>query len=104
MGGAAAVGEEMAPAVEPVPMGRRKLVEVDVRALENVLLHWSGGDDFGRDAPGEDGAADLDQLAGMGVGRQPQHHGDAAVVVERGTEDAPAAARGGGVVPEVVVG
>src|SRR5260370_39935978 len=97
MGDAAAVGEEIAPAVEPVPMGRRKLVEVDVRALENVLLHWSGGDDFGRDAPGEDGAADLDQLARMGVGRQPQHHGDAAGVVVRRTAEAPAAGPRGGV-------
>ena len=83
-------------------MGRRELVEIDIRALEDVLLHRSGGDDFGRHAAGENGAADLDQLARMGVGRQPQHHRDAAVVVERGAEDAPAAARGRVVVLDVV--
>ncbi len=102
LGDAAAVGEEVAAAVEPVPMGRRKLVEIDIRALEDVLLHWSGGDDFGRHAAGEDGAADLDQLARMGVGRQPQHHRDAAVVVERRAEDLPAAARRRVVVLDVV--
>jgi len=102
LGDAAAIGQEIAAAVEPVPIGRRKLVEIDVRPLEDVLLHRSGGDDLRRDAAGEDGAADLDQLARMGVGRQPQHHGDAAVIVERGAENAPAAARRRVVVLDVV--
>ncbi len=92
LGDAAAIGEEIAPAVEPVPMRRRKLVEIDVRAGEDVLLHRAGGDDLRRDAAGEDGAADLDQLARMGVGRQPQHHCDAPVAQQRGSEDAAAAA------------
>src|SRR6516164_2157520 len=38
----------------------------------------------------------------MGVGRQPQHHRDAAVIVERGAENAPAAARRRVVVLDVV--
>src|ERR1700748_820395 len=38
----------------------------------------------------------------MAVGRQPQHHGDAAIVVERGAENAPAAARRRVVVLDVV--
>ena len=47
LGDAAAIGEEIAPAVEPVPMRRGKLVEIDVGALEDVLLHRSGVDDLG---------------------------------------------------------
>src|SRR5262249_51224908 len=54
LGDAAAVSEEIATAVEPVPMGRRQLVEIDVRPLEDILLHWPGGDDLGRDAAGQD--------------------------------------------------
>src|SRR5262249_8446149 len=92
LGDAAAKGEEIAAAVEPVPMRRRKFIEIDVGALEDVLLHRSASDDFRRDAAAEDGAPDLDQLARMGVGRQPEHHGDAAVIVERGAKDAAAAA------------
>src|SRR5262249_39180490 len=83
-------------------MGRRNLVESDVRPLEDILLHWPGGEDLGRDAAGQDGAADLDQLARMGVGRQPQHHRDVAIIVERGAEDAAAAARRRVVVLDVV--
>ena len=101
-GDAAAVGEEVAAPVEPVPMRRGKLVEIDVGAGEDVLLRRPGGDDLGRDRAAQDGAGDLDQLARVAVGRQPQHHGDAAVIIERGAEDAPAAARRRVVVLDVV--
>ena len=92
LGDAAAISEEIAAAVEPVPMRRRKLVEVDVGAFEDVLLYRSGGDDLRRNAARQNGAADLDQLARMRVRRQAQHHRDAAVAVEAGAEDATAAA------------
>ena len=89
---AAAVGLQVAAAVDPVPPRGGKRVEIDVVALEDVLLARAGVDDLRRDRSGEDGAADLDQLARMRVGRQPEHHGDAAIAVERRAEDAAAAA------------
>ena len=101
-GDAAAVGEEVAAPVEPVPMRRGKLVEVDVGALEDVLFHGAGGDDFRRDAAVEDSAAELDQIARMGIGRQPQHHGDATIIVQRGAKNSPAAALRRVVVLDVV--
>ena len=102
LGDAAAVGEEIASAVEPVPIRRRQVVEVDVLAGDDVLLHRPGRDDLRRNAAGQSGAADLDQLARMRVGRQSEHHRDAPVVVERGAEDAAAAARRRVVVLDVV--
>jgi hypothetical protein len=88
---AAAVGEEIASAVEPVPPWCRELIEVDVLAGEDVLLHRTGRHDLRRDAAGQDGAADLDQFPRMGVGRQAQHHGDATIARQRGREDLSAA-------------
>src|SRR5262249_36771112 len=71
-------------------------------AGEDVLLHRPRGDDLGRDGAAQDGAGDLHQLARVAVRRQPQHHGDAAIIVERGAEDAPAAARRRVVILDVV--
>ena len=98
----AGIGDDIAAAVEPVPVRRREVVEVDVLAGDDVLLARAVLDDARRDAALHDGAAELDQLARMGVGRQAEHHGDAAVVVERGAEDAAAAARRRVVVLDVV--
>ena len=90
LGDDAAVGEDVAAAVGAVPLRRREIVEVDVVAFDDVLLHRSGGDDFRRDGVGEHGAAELDQFARMGVGRQAQHHGDAAVARQAAGEHAAA--------------
>ena len=92
LGDAAPVGEEIAPAVEPVPPRRRKFVEIDGVAEDDILLHRAGGDDFRRNAAREHVAAELDQIARMGVGRAAQHHGDAAVTRQPAAED-PSAAR-----------
>src|SRR5262249_39647689 len=91
-GDAASIREEVAPAIEPVPMRGRKFVEIDVWTLEDILLHRTGCDQLGGNAAGEKGAGDLDQLAGVRVGRQSQHHGNAPIAVEPAAEDAPAAA------------
>ncbi len=91
LGDAAAIGEEIAPAIEPVPVRHRQLVEIDVLAGDDVFLHRPGCDDLRRDGAGEDGTADLHELPRMGIRRQPHHHGDAAVAVERRAENAPAA-------------
>src|SRR6202022_4172755 len=98
----AAMWGGMAARVGAVPMRGRKVVEIDVGTLENVLLHRSGCDELRRDAVGKEGAAELDQLARMRVRRQPQHHRDAAVTIERGAEDAAAAALRPVVVLDVV--
>ena len=42
---------------------------------------------FGGMLPFEDGAADLHQLARMRVGRQPEHHRDAAIAAEAAGEN-----------------
>src|SRR6516164_1675108 len=91
-GDAASISEEVTAAIEPVPMRGRKFVEIDVGTLENVLLHRTGCDKLGGNAAGKERAGDLDQLARMRVGRQSQHHCNAAIAVEPAAEDAPAAA------------
>ena len=101
LGDAAAIGEEIAPAVEPVPPRRRQLVEVDVVAGDDVLLHRPGGDDLRRDAAGEHVAAELHEVARMGVGRDAHHHGDAPVARQAAAEDA-AAPGVGAIVLDVV--
>src|SRR5262249_53648020 len=93
LGHASAVGDDVAAAVEPVPIGRRKLIKIDVLAGDLVLLHRAVFDDARGDAAVEDAAADLHQFARMGVGRKAQHHGDAAIAREAATEHAAAAAR-----------
>ena len=92
LGHHARIGDEIAAAVEPVPVRHREVVEIDVLAGDDVLLDRAGLDDPRRDRALENVAADLDQFARMGVGRQAQHDGDAPIVVERGAEHAPAAA------------
>ena len=87
LGDDAAVGENVAAAVGAIPLRRREVVEIHIVALDDVLLDWSGLDDFRRDRAGENGAAEFDQLAWMGVGRQPEHHGDAAVARQRAGKD-----------------
>ncbi len=101
LGDAAAIGEEVAAAVEPVPPRRRQLVEVDVVAGDDVLFDRAGGDDFWRNASREHVAAELDELARMGVGRHAHHHGDAPVARQAAAEDA-AAPSVGAVVLDVV--
>ena len=92
LGDHAAIGEDVAAAVEPVPIGHRQLFEIDILAGDDVLLHRAVVDDARRDAAAQHVAADLDQFARMRVGRQPQHHGDAAVARQPVAEDAAAAA------------
>src|SRR5665647_1348578 len=92
LGHDAAIGEDVAPAVEPVPVRDREIIEVDVFAGDDVLFHRPGLDDPGRDAAVEDVAADLHQFARMRIRRKPQHHGDAPVARQAIAEKAPAAA------------
>src|ERR1043166_8253023 len=89
---AARIGDDVAPAVEPVPIRHRKFIKVDVLAGDLVLLDRTVVNDAGSDAPVEDSAADLHQLARVGIGRKSQHHGDAAITGEAAAEDAAAAA------------
>ena len=77
LGDDAAIGENVAAAVDPIPLRHRKFVEIDIVAFDDVLLDRAGLDDFRRHAAGEHGAADLHQFARMRVGREPEHHGDA---------------------------
>src|SRR6516225_10095019 len=86
----ARIGDEVAPAVHPVPVRHRQLGEIDILAGDDVLLDRAARDDLGWDRALENGAADLDQLARMRVGRQAEHDGDAPIVVEGGAEHAPA--------------
>ena len=90
LGDAAAIGEEIAPAVEPVPPRRWKVVEVDVGAGDDVLLHRAGGDDPGGNAAAENVAAHLHEFARMGVGGDAEHHGDAPVARQPAAEHPPA--------------
>ena len=87
----AAVGQEIAAAVDPVPLRHRKFEQVDVLAGDDVLLAGALLDDARRDAAFDDVAADLDELARMGVGRQAHHHGDAAIAAEPAGEHRAAA-------------
>ena len=48
LGHDAGIGDEIAPAVEPVPVRRRQLVEIDVLADDDVLLARAGLDDARR--------------------------------------------------------
>src|SRR5204863_7126794 len=90
LGDAAAIGQEITPAVEPVPPWRRQFVEVDVVAGDDVLLHRAGGDDFRGNAAAQHVAAHLHEFAGMGVGGDAEHHGDATIAREAAAEDAAA--------------
>ena len=101
LGDAAAIGKEIAPAVEPVPPRRRKLVEVDVVAGDDVLLHRAGGDDLRGNAAAEHVAAELHEFARMGVGRDAEHHGDAPIARQPAAEH-PAAPGIGAIVLDVV--
>ena len=91
LGDHAAIGEDVAAAIDPVPLRHRKLVEVDVLAGDDVLLAGAVLDDARRDTALEQRAADLDQLARMRVRRQPHHHGDAAIAAEPAGEHRAAA-------------
>src|SRR6516162_1674626 len=85
----AAIGEDVAAAVGSIPLRHRKLVKIDVVAFDHVLLHRAGLDHFRRQALREDIAAEPHQLAGMGVWRQAEHHGDAASAREPSGENLP---------------
>src|SRR5207253_6447063 len=98
----ARISDEVAPAIEPVPVGHRKVFDVNILAGDDVLLARTAIDDAWGNALLQDGAADLDQLARVRLGRQAEHHGDAAIVVERGAEHAAAAALRRVVVLDVV--
>ncbi len=100
-GDAAPIGEEITPTVEPVPPWRRQLVEVDIVAGDDVLLHRAGVDELRRNAAVEHIAAKLDQVARTGVGVDAEHHGDAAIAREPAAEHA-AAARIGPIILDVV--
>ncbi len=91
LGDDTAVGENIAAAIGAIPLRRRKIVEVDVVAFDDVLFHRTGGDDLRRDRAGEDGAAKLHQFARMGVGWAAHQHGDAAVARQPAGEHLPAA-------------
>src|SRR5262249_51194305 len=88
----ARISDEIAPAVEPVPVRDREILDIDVLAGDDILLAWTAIDDARGNALLQDGAADLDQLTRVRVGRQAEHHGDAALVVEGRAEYAAAAA------------
>ena len=92
LGDHASIGENVAAAVEPVPMRHRKVVQVDVFAGDDVFLHRSGFDDPRRNAAIETGAADLHEFARVRVGREPQHHGNAPIARQAVGEDPAAAA------------
>lgn len=85
------IGDEIASAIGAVPMRRRQLIKIDVLAFDDVFFHRAAGNDLGRHGAGENAAADLHQLARMGVGGQTQHHRDAPIARQRTGEDAPAA-------------
>src|SRR5215471_3029 len=101
LGDAAPIGEEIAPAIKAVPPRRRQLVEIDIVAGDDVLFHRTGADDLRRHGTAEHIAAELDQIARVGVGGDPEHHGDAAVTREPAAEHA-AATRIRPIVPDVV--
>src|SRR5213078_1195701 len=65
--------------------------QVDILAGNDVLLAGALLDDARRDAAFHDVAADLDELARMGVGGKAHHHGDAAIAAEPAGEHRPAA-------------
>src|SRR5205085_7608980 len=91
LGDHAAVGQEIAAAVDPVPLRHRKLKQVDVLAGDDVLLAGAALDDARRNAAFHDVAADLDELARMGVGGKAHHHGDTAIAAEPAGEHRAAA-------------
>ncbi len=97
----AAVGEDVAAAVGSVPLWHREFIKIDIFAGDDVLFDRTGLDDFRRDVAGQNGAAELDQFARMGVGWQAEHHGDAARVRQAAGEDLVAAAVGA-VVADIV--
>ena len=78
LGDDAAIGHDVTAAVRSIPLRHRKFVQIDVVAFDDVFLRRTGLDDFRRQALRQNTAAELDQFARMGVGRQTQHHGDAA--------------------------
>src|SRR5258706_16293502 len=91
LGDAASVGEQVAPAVEPVPPRRRQLIKVDIVSGDDVLFHRARADDLWWNAAVEHVATELDQIARMGVGSDAEHHGDTAITCEPAAEHAPAA-------------
>src|SRR5260370_1221413 len=58
LGDAAPVGEQVAPAVEPVPPRRRQLIKGDIVAGDDVLFHRAGADDLAWNAVVEHVAAE----------------------------------------------
>ena len=83
----AAVSKNVAAAVDAIPLRHRKLVEIDVLALDDVFLDRPGLDDFRRNRFVQDRAAELHQLARMGVRLKPKHHGDATRTRKPAGED-----------------
>src|SRR5207245_9417276 len=55
-GHAARIGEDVAPAVEPIPMPHGELVEIDVAAAADILLGRPAGADSRWDTSDEAGA------------------------------------------------
>ena len=78
LGDDAAIRHDVAATVGTIPLRHRQFEKIDIVAFDDVLLHRPGLDHVRRHAAGQQRAAELDELARMRVGRQPEHHGDAA--------------------------
>ena len=74
-----------------MPLRDGEIVEVDVVAGDDVLLHRAGRDPHRRDAAGERLAGGLHQLGDRRVLRQAEHHGDAGIVRQPAGEQLAAA-------------
>ena len=92
LGHAAGEGEDIAPAIDAVPMRRGKIGEIDRVAFDDVFLDRTSGNDVGRHMFVEDVAANLHQFARMGVHGQPKHHAQAPIAGKAQAEQAAAAA------------
>jgi hypothetical protein len=95
-----AIGHDVTAAVRSIPLRHRKFVQIDVVTFDDVFLGRPGLDDFRRQALRQNAAAELDQFARMGVGRQAQHHGDTARAGQSAGENL-AAPRIGAVVADI---
>jgi hypothetical protein len=63
-----------------MPLRHWKIEQIDVVAGDDVFLHRSGRDPYGRDAARKRLAGGLHQLCDGGVLGQTEHQGDARIV------------------------
>ena len=101
LGDDAAVSHDVAATVGAIPLRHREFEKIDVVAFDDVLLDRPSLHHVRRYAASEQRAPDLDELALMGVGRQPEHHGDAARARQSAGEHL-AAAGIGAVIADIV--